>query len=103
MNPPKLPVAFSLFRQRGPKGFDFPTRYYDAEREAREERLKKARERADAEGLLDADRAMFAERMRHSWQRQTTERSHITRLLMTMGGVMVILYFIIKGFGLVQF
>jgi hypothetical protein len=103
MNPPKLPASFSLFRQRGPKGFDFPTRYYDAEREEREERLKKARERSGSEGLLEADRAMFADRMRHSWQRQTTERSHITRLLMTMGGVMVILYFIIKGFGLVQF
>ena len=39
---------FSLFRQRGPKGFDPVTRYYDPLKEAQEERLRAEIERQHA-------------------------------------------------------
>jgi len=47
MKAPKLPAQFSVFRQRGPRGFDMPTRFYDAEAEARKERLQRVRERGE--------------------------------------------------------
>jgi len=100
MPAPKLPAQFSLFRQRGARGFDLPTRFYDPEKEARNERLQQARERAERTGLLDEDRARMAQRMRHSWQRRSSDGNRLTRLAVIMGGVLVILYFIIKAFGL---
>ena len=41
--------------------------------------------------------------MRHSWQRQSSNNGHTARLAVTLGAVCIILFFIIKGFGLVQF
>ena len=91
-----------MFRQRGVRGFDFPTRFYDAEQEARNERRK----RSMAESGIDADRASqrdrFAERLKHSWHRPSSDRSHLLRLVLIMGMVCVILYFILKGFGLLD-
>jgi hypothetical protein len=103
MPAPRVPALFSLFRQRGPRGFDLVTRYYDPLKEEREERIRKARADADAEGLLTADRRFFAERMRHSWQRQGSDRTHLIRLVLIMTMVIVILYFIVKGFGLLEY
>lgn len=94
---------FSLFRQGSTRGFDPVTRYYDPVKEQREERLRKVRAEATAEKLFKADRELFADRMRHSWHRQSSERTHLTRLVLIMGMVIVILYFIVKGFGLLQY
>jgi hypothetical protein len=91
---------FSLFRQRSTRGFDPVTRYYDPVKEEREERLSKARVQRDGEALRDADRALFADRMRHSWQRESSDRSHLVRLVLVMGMVLVILFFIVRSFGL---
>lgn len=91
---------FSLFRQRGPKGFDPVTRYYDPLKEARDERLRKLAAEQRAEAERTADRDLFAERMRHSWRRQSSDRAHLIRLVVVMGLVITILYFIVKGFGL---
>jgi len=93
---PKLPAMFSLFRQRGPKRFELATRYYDAEKEAREERTKRV------VGKNGVDRELLAQRMRHSWQRQHTGKGQVQRYLFTLGIVAVIVFFIIKGFGLVN-
>ncbi len=103
MKAPKLPGQFSLFRQRGARGFDLPTRYYDAEAEARRERLERARQRGEATELLQEDRARLSREMRHSWQRQSGNNGHTARLAMVLVAVCIILFFIIKGFGLVQF
>ena len=103
MSAPRITAMFSLFRQRGPKGFDLATRYYDAQKEEREERLKKLKREADADTLRAEDRRLFSERMRHSWRRQSSDRAHILRLVIIMGMVIAILYFIIKGFGLLAY
>jgi Flp pilus assembly protein TadB len=94
---------FSLFRQRGPKGFELATRYYDPKKEERAERLKKLKREADAETLRAEDRRLFAERMQHSWRRQSSDRTHIVRLVLIMGMVIAILYFIVKAFGLLAY
>ena len=88
---------FSLFRQRGARGFDFPTRYYDAEKEEREQR-----HRAVREGSAEA-KELFRERLHHSWHRERSSGAHLQRLVLIIGMVTVILYFIIKAFGLVRF
>lgn len=88
---------FSLFRQRGPKRFELATRYYDAEKEAREERAKRVT------GKHAADRELLTERMRHSWQRQHSGQGKVQRYVLTLGIVAVVLFFILKGFGLLKF
>jgi hypothetical protein len=94
---------FSLFRQRGPRGFDPATRFYDPEKEARAERLR----RSGGNSVLreDArDREAFARQIRHSWQRKHgSGGGQVQRLVLSIGMVSVILYFIIKAFGLVRF
>ncbi|MCW5898027.1 MAG: hypothetical protein KIT10_02065 [Flavobacteriales bacterium] len=99
----RVPALFSLFRQRGPREFHIGTRYYDPLKEQREERLKRTRREADARDLRTADRELFAQRMRHSWRRQSSDRAHIMRLVVIMGLVIAILYFIVKGFGLLGY
>lgn len=91
---------FSLFRQRTPRGFDPVTRYYDPQKEARAERLRRMNTTGHPEGDLMAERDLFAERMRHSWRRQSSSKAHLIRLMVVMGMVVTILYFIVKGFGL---
>jgi len=103
MPAPRIPALFSLFRQRPTRGFDLVTRYYDPLKEQRDERLRKVRADAVAEHSRSADRELFAERMRHSWQRQSSDRTHLIRLVLIMGMVIAILYFIVKGFGLLEY
>jgi hypothetical protein len=102
MPAPKFSAMFSLFRQRGPKGFHIGTRYYDPVKEEREERLERLRAKKDTSEGPHYDRELFASRMRHSWQRQTTDRSHIIRLVIVMGLVITILYYLIMSFGLLE-
>ena len=102
MNAPKLPARFSLFKQRGPRSFDPPTRYYDAEAESRAERLKQARERGTQEALLSRDRARLSQRMRHSWQRQHHDNGRTVRLAMILVGVSAVVLFLMRGFGLLN-
>jgi hypothetical protein len=102
MNAPKFPAQFSLFKQRGPRGFDLPTRYYDAEAEARVARLKEAREHGTKEALLNEDRARLSQRMRHSWQRQHHDNGRIVRLAMILVGVSAVVLFLMRGFGLLN-
>ncbi len=96
----RVPALFSLFRQRGPRELNIGTRYYDPLKERREELLKRHRRKTDAEALRETERTLLAERMRHSWRRQSSDRSHIIRLVLIMGMVIAILYFIARGFGL---
>lgn len=103
MSAPRLPALFSLFRQRPTRGFDLVTRYYDPLKEERDERLRKVRAEALVEEERRADRDLFAERMRHSWQRQSSDRTQLVRLVLIMGMVIAILYFIVKGFGLLEY
>ncbi|MBK8497910.1 MAG: hypothetical protein IPL52_03610 [Flavobacteriales bacterium] len=94
---------FSLFRQRASRGFEYAPRYYDAEKEARDERRKRMRVTSDPTALRDERGELLRDRMRHSWQRQGSNRNSVVRLMLVMGMVCVILYFIIKGFGVVVF
>jgi hypothetical protein len=100
MSAPRLPALFSLFRQRGPRGFDLVTRYYDPLKEERDERLRKARATAKTEVPDAGNRELFAQRMRHSWQRQSSDRTHLIRLALIMTVVLVIISFIVRSFGL---
>lgn len=93
---------FSLFRQSGPKGFHIGTRYYDPVKEEREERLQRLRNEMGSGAQPGFDRELLASRMRHSWQRQTTDRSHLIRLVIVMGLVITILYYLIMSFGLLE-
>lgn len=103
MQAPKLPAMFSLFRQRAPRGFDYAPRYYDALKEASEERRKRLRLKGDPTAPRNERHEIMRDRMRHSWHRQGSSRNSVMRLVVVMGMVCVILYFIIKGFGLVLF
>ena len=78
------------------------TRYYDPVKEEREERLQRVRASRDPITGKEYDRELFAQRMRHSWQRQTTSRSHLIRLVIVMGLVITILYYLIMSFGLLE-
>lgn len=100
MPAPRLPALFSLFRQRDTRGFDLVTRYYDPVKEEREERIRTARVSAKEDPQSAADRELFAQRMRHSWQRQSSPRTQLVRLVLIMGMVMIILLFIVRSFGL---
>ena len=91
---------FSLFRQRRPKGFDLATRYYDAERERRDERLRRLRNERDGDAVRQADRELLSSRMRHSWQRRSSDGAHISRMLLALALVLLILYVLAKRFGL---
>lgn len=102
MSTPRLPAMFSLFRQRPTRGFDPVTRYYDPLKEERDERINKALAEAKSTVTRAADRELFASRMRHSWQRESSTRSQLIRLVMIMGMVMVILFFIVRSFGLLD-
>jgi hypothetical protein len=92
-----------MFRQRGPRGFDLVTRYYDPLKEERDERIRKARASARTPDPRAEDRELFAQRMRHSWQRQSSDRTHLIRLVIIMSMVIAILYFIVRSFGLLAF
>jgi len=102
MNAPKLPAQFSLFKQRKPRGFDLPTRHCDAEAEGRAERLKQARDRGAQEALVAGDRARLSHQMRHSWQRQHHDNGRTARLAMVLVGVSAVLFFLMRGFGLLN-
>jgi hypothetical protein len=45
---------------------------------------------------------VFSARMRHSWQRQSSDRTHLIRLVIVMGLVLTILYYLIMSFGLLE-
>lgn len=100
MQAPKLPTAFGIFRQRKLRGFDYTPRYYDPVEEERKERIERAR--AEGRSSASARHAELRERMRHSWQRDGSDRASLMRLVAIMGMVCIILYFIIKGFGLLD-
>jgi hypothetical protein len=102
MQAPRLPALFSLFRQRGPRGFDPVTRYYDPVKEEREQRLERLRKEHLANGPGTYDPELFSRRMRHSWQRQSSDRSHLVRLVLIMSVVMIILYYLVRTFGLLE-
>jgi hypothetical protein len=102
MPAPKFPAMFSLFRQNGPKGFHIGTRYYDPVKEEREERLKRLRSEMDPGARRALEREVFSARMRHSWQRQSSDRTHLIRLVIVMGLVLTILYYLIMSFGLLE-
>jgi len=100
MQAPRLPAMLGIFRQRRLRGFDYTPRYYDPVEEERKELIERAR----AQGMQEANlrRDDLRARMRHSWQRDGGDRASMMRLVVIMGMVCVILYFIIKGFGLLD-
>ncbi len=99
MEAPRLPALFSLFRNHGPRGFNPVTRYYDPVKEEREERLQRLRKEHSNREYTDLDRQLFAKRLRHSWQTQSSDRSQLIRLVSIMAVVMVILYYLVRSFG----
>jgi uncharacterized membrane protein YccC len=102
MQAPKFSAMFSLFRQSGPRGFHIGTRYYDPVKEEREERLQRLQQHPELRNTRSMDRELFASRIRHSWQRQSTDRSHLVRLVIVMGLVITILYYLVRSFGLLE-
>ena len=94
---------FSLFRANAPKGFHLSTRYYDPLKEEREERMERLRKELGRDTNAEVfDREMMARRMRHSWQRQSSGRTQLVRLVLIMAVVMIILYYLILSFGLLE-
>lgn len=100
MQAPRLPAMFSIFRQRRPRTFDYSPRYYDPRAEERQERRVRFAARNDDEP--DGPHAEFRQRMRHGWARAGGERASTMRLVMIMGVVCVILFFLIRAFGLLD-
>lgn len=88
---------FSLFRNRGPKGFHFPARYYDPVKEAQRERELRLKHQLGEEALSAVRRELFAERMRHSWHRRSNDSSRSKRLLVVLGFVAALAYILYKG------
>lgn len=102
MPAPKFSAMFSLFRNSGPRGFQPAMRYYDPVKEERMERLERLRKGHNSNDLMAYDREILAGRIRHSWHRQSADRTHLMRLLIVMGVVMIILYYLIMSFGLLE-
>ncbi|MCB0790556.1 MAG: hypothetical protein H6595_14420 [Flavobacteriales bacterium] len=92
-------MLFSLFRNRGPREFDYTPRYYDPEKERRAER--DARIKAEMDGAAPGaayDRERFAARLRHSWQRERSGGTYIARLVLVLGGVLGLLWAIYSAY-----
>lgn len=102
MSAPKFSAMFSLFRNSGPKGFQPALRYYDPVKEERADRLERLRKANIPHSTETYDREILAGRIRHSWHRQSGDRTHLFRLLIVMGMVMIILYYLIMSFGLLE-
>lgn len=103
MEAPKFSAMFSLFRSNAPKGFHLATRYYDPLKEEREERMERLRKDHAAGNASPAfDRELMKSRMRHSWQRQSSGRTQLVRLVLIMAVVLIILYYLILSFGLLE-
>lgn len=91
---------FNLFRQPVPRGFEPGLRYYDPVKEEHQERLKCFRAEKDQMALREADRDLFGSRMRHAWQRRSSARAHMLRMLLALGVVLLVLYVLAMRFGL---
>ncbi len=91
---------FSLFRNRGPKGFDLATRYYDAEKERLEERRQRLGRTLDATLTDEERRSLLASRIQHSWQRRSGDGTRVLRLVMVLILVLAGLYIIMRKYGL---
>lgn len=90
-------TRFSLFRNRGPKGFHIPARYYDAAKEAQRERELRLKQELSVEALSAMRRERLAERIRHSWHRRSSDTSRSKRLLVVLGFVASLAYILYKG------
>jgi hypothetical protein len=101
MQAPKLPAAFSLFRQRRLKGFDYTPRYYDAREEARKERLSRLKG-SGTDGHPYSSEAMRT-RLRHSWQREGGNQASSSRLLVLLGLFAALAYAAIRMLGLTDY
>lgn len=99
MQAPKIPAMFSLFRQRPVKGFDYTPRYYDPKAEARAERA--ARVKAQAEGGT-GDREALRARLRHSWQREGSNKASSSRLVVLLGLFASLAYAAVRMLGLMN-
>ena len=97
MHSPRIVQMLSLFRNRGPRGFDFPARYYDLAVERAKEREARAAKEMNAM-RTPQDRAYFQERIRHSWHREKRDGSFVNRLLVVLGAVLAMLYLIYRTF-----
>lgn len=83
-----------LFRTPKPKAFEFKPRFYDAEKEAREERFKNI----DAEQKGESHRGMLRRgAFRQSMDRkQPRQYQPITRILLIIAALMAIAYLLLR-------
>lgn len=98
MQPSRLIASFSLFRQRPPKGFDLPTRYYDPARDRRREREAAIKAELEEGAPASFDRGRFSSKVREAWQPRRRDAGYPVRLLLTLGLVMAMLYIVYRNF-----
>ena len=80
MKAPRLVDMMTLFRTQGPRGFAYDPRYYDEAKEKMQERRARLGMDLEAEMSLDERKALMAERMKHSWHRESSDWQRVLRL-----------------------
>lgn len=101
-------VSTRFFKVRAPKKFRYVPRYYDERKERLKALHEKYAEVNESEMDLDAMRErramLMRERISTQWKRNTPDtnenRTRTLRLVMLLGGMLVISYLLLKRYGL---
>lgn len=100
MKAPRLVDMMTLFRSQGPRGFEYGPRYYDAAKEKMQERRERLGMDLEAELSLDERKALMAERMKHSWHRESSDWQRVMRLMVAAVAVIAGLMVMLKRYDL---
>ena len=91
-------MRITLFKMLSPKGFNYRPRYYDAQKEQREERLKRIRQEIKSENAVDFDPEAMRQKLKSTWDagdnrrtegRASNFRVFIIALILAVGGYLL--------------
>lgn len=97
-------MKFSMIKTRKPRQFDFPSRYYDAEKEALERRVKEIKSQANVNDQLQGGNLSFKEKlqlqnkMNDNWRKgfyQNEVKKSNKRMLLIMFGLLALLLLVV--------
>ena len=93
-------LRFSFFKTPRHRKFDFPTRYYDADKEELEERIKQAQAEVDAERGVENEEGVYVSRIKGQIRKQSHRRSRRMqkqsnlRLLIIIAALVALAYYL---------
>ena len=103
MKAPRLVDMMTLFRTQGPRGFEYGPRYYDEAKEKMQERRERLGMDLEAEMSLDERKALMAERMKHSWHRESSDWQRVMRLAVAAVAVVAGLIVMLRRYDFLGF